>query len=157
MPAMPAMLQKSYLVAREAVDMVEHRGPSTPMACDICAGIAGTQILKMLLKRGNLRVAPRGIQFDTYRGKLVKSWRPGGNANPLQIVAIKLARKLIANWSKKIALAKTARARFLRPLRGVDSTNHYLMRPMRASFCGWRNPLRSSHYPAALRYSAQGR
>ena len=56
----PAMLQQGYLIEPNAVDFNHHRGPSTPMACDLCAGVAATQVLKILLKRGNVISAPHG-------------------------------------------------------------------------------------------------
>ena len=54
----PAMLQRRYLVHPQAVDFVAHKGPSTPMACDICAGMAATQALKILLNRGKVLAHP---------------------------------------------------------------------------------------------------
>ena len=48
------------------------------MACELCAGFAGTYALKILLNRGDVPVAPRGIHFDAYRNKLTTTWRPGG-------------------------------------------------------------------------------
>jgi hypothetical protein len=54
------------------------------MACDLCAGVTGTAVLKILLGRGPLRAAPWAMQFDAYRQKLRFTWRPWGNANPLQ-------------------------------------------------------------------------
>lgn len=89
----PAMLQHGYLVDRSAVDLLNHKGPSTPMACDLCAGVAASQALKILLKRGKVLAAPWGLHFDAYENKMVKTWRPGGNKNPLQKLAIKLARR----------------------------------------------------------------
>lgn len=89
----PAVLHQSYLVDPSAVDLVNHRGPSTPMACEICAGIAGTQALKILLGRGKVLAAPHGMHFDAYRNKLVHTWRPGGNHNPLQRVLLSVARR----------------------------------------------------------------
>ncbi len=80
----PAMLQRSYLVAPEAVNFVERRGPSTMMGIDLCAGVLGTEALKVLLGRGKLRAAPWVMQFDAYRHRLKFTWRPFGNANPLQ-------------------------------------------------------------------------
>ena len=55
-------------------------GPSTPMACDLCAGIAATEALKVLLGRGGVVAAPRGVHFDAYKNRLRRTWRPGGNA-----------------------------------------------------------------------------
>lgn len=89
----PAVLHQGYLVDPTAVDLINQRGPSTPMACDICAGIAGTQALKILLGRGKVIAAPHGVHFDAYRNKLVHTWRPGGNNNPLQRLILSLARR----------------------------------------------------------------
>lgn len=89
----PAMLQRGYLVDQSAVDLIRHKGPSTPMACELCAGVAATQVLKILLKRGKVLAAPWGLQFDAYTNKLAKTWRPGGNNNPIQQLSIKLAKQ----------------------------------------------------------------
>lgn len=88
----PNVLHRNYLVAPESVNFEEDRGPSTAMACDLCAGLTGVQVLKILLRRGKVRAAPRGMQFDAYREKLSYSWRPFGNANPLQKILIYLIR-----------------------------------------------------------------
>ncbi|MEP7184643.1 MAG: ThiF family adenylyltransferase [Rhodanobacter sp.] len=89
----PSVLHQAYLVDPSAVDLVNHKGPSTPMACEICAGIAGTQALKILLGRGKVLAAPHGLHFDAYRNKLVHTWRPGGNNNPLQRLILSVARR----------------------------------------------------------------
>ncbi|MCF6355921.1 MAG: ThiF family adenylyltransferase [Candidatus Polarisedimenticolaceae bacterium] len=89
----PAMLQRGYLVHPDAVDFANHKGPSTPMACELCAGMAATQALKILLKRGDVLAAPWGQQFDAYRDKFVKTWRPWGNRNPIQKLGIMIASK----------------------------------------------------------------
>ncbi len=92
----PAMLQRHYLVAPEAVNFGEQRGPSTAMACDLCAGVMGTGVLKLLLGRGPLRAAPWAMQFDAYRQKLSFTWRPFGNANPLQQLLLLFVRPKLA-------------------------------------------------------------
>ncbi len=89
----PRMLQGGYLVDPGTVDLAGHKGPSTPMACELCAGVAATEALKILLNRGPVKAAPWGLQFDAYRNKFVKTWRPGGNRNPLQRLALRMARK----------------------------------------------------------------
>jgi hypothetical protein len=63
------------------------------MACELCAGLAATQVLKLLLQRGRVIAAPRGLHFDAYRNKLVATWRPGGNRHPLQRLALTIARR----------------------------------------------------------------
>lgn len=92
----PAMLHMGYLADPSAVDLAGHRGPSTPMACDLCAGIAGTEVLKILLDRGRVTWAPRGVHYDAYRQRLARTWRPGGNRNPLQRLLLFIARRRIA-------------------------------------------------------------
>lgn len=88
----PAMLQRGYLVDPSRVRLEEGKGPSTVIACHLCAGLAATECLKLLLRRGKVLAAPWGLQFDAYRGKLVTTWRPWGNKNPIQRIAIAIAR-----------------------------------------------------------------
>lgn len=88
----PAMVQRDYLVAPEAVNFTEKRGPSTVMACDLCAGVMGTSVLKVLLGRGTIKAAPWGMHFDAYHQKLKLTWRPFGNSNPLQQLLLKFIR-----------------------------------------------------------------
>lgn len=91
----PAMLQRGYLVEPDAVNFKEMRGPSTMMSCDLCAGVMGTSVLKVLLGRGQLRPAPWAMQFDAYKQKLSFTWRPFGNANPLQQLLLALIRPML--------------------------------------------------------------
>ncbi len=88
----PGMLQRSYLVDRTRVDFESKRGPSTVMACQLCAGFAATECLKILLGRGPVRAAPRGVHFDAYRYRFIRTWRPMGNRNPIQRIALRIAR-----------------------------------------------------------------
>ena len=92
----PAGLHRPYLVVPSAVNFAERRGPSTFMACQLCAGIAATEALKILLGRGDVLAAPRGLQFDAYRNTLARTWRPGGNGNPLHRLAIMIGKRQMA-------------------------------------------------------------
>jgi molybdopterin/thiamine biosynthesis adenylyltransferase len=76
----------------QAVSFKEQRGPSTVMSCDLCAGLMGASVMKLLLGRGTLRAAPWALQFDAYHQRLRYTWRPGGNAHPLQWLLLKLIR-----------------------------------------------------------------
>jgi hypothetical protein len=96
----PAGLHRPYLVVPSAVNFSERRGPSTIMACQLCAGIAATEALKILLGRGEVLAAPRGLQFDAYRNKLARTWRPGGNRNPLHRLAIMIGTRQFARMAK---------------------------------------------------------
>ena len=89
----PALLHRHYLADKSRVDIRARKGPSTVMACQLCAGIGASEALKILLKRGKVWSAPHGIQFDSYRNRLAHTWRPGGNRNPLNRFAIALASR----------------------------------------------------------------
>jgi len=91
----PAMLQRPYLVDETSVSFIEKRGPSTPMAVNLCAGMAETYALKILLNRGEVLAAPYGLHFDAYRNKFRKTWRPFGNRGFLAKVMFKVARKIV--------------------------------------------------------------
>jgi len=89
----PRALQNNYLIYPQTVDLVNHKGPSTPMAVELCAGIADTQALKILLNRGDILAAPWSLHYDAFRNKFVKNWRPWGNKNPIQKLALSIGRK----------------------------------------------------------------
>lgn len=89
----PAGLHRRYLVDTSALDLAGHRAPSTGMACQLCAGIAATEVLKLMLGRGTVRPAPHGMQFDAYRCRFSHTWRPGGNRHPLQRLALAIGRR----------------------------------------------------------------
>lgn len=89
----PSMLQLGYLVDPSRVDLVARVGPSTPMACNLCAGIASTEALKILLGRGRIYAAPWGSHFDAYKVRLRRTYRPAGNANPVQAALIAVAKR----------------------------------------------------------------
>jgi len=89
----PALLHRHYLADKTRVNLTERRGPSTVMACQLCAGVAASEALKILLKRGKVLAAPHGIQYDGYRNKFAHTWRPGGNRNPINRIAIAIAKQ----------------------------------------------------------------
>lgn len=96
----PAMLQMSYLVDDSRVDFEAQKGPSTVMACEMCAGMAATNALKVLLNRGQIVAAPYGLHFDAFKNKLKKTWRPGGNNNLIQKLGLMIVRKRLSNKLK---------------------------------------------------------
>ena len=89
----PAILHRHYLADKSRVDLKAGKGPSTIIACQLCAGIAASETLKILLQRGRVWAAPHGIQFDGYRNKIAHTWRPGGNRNLLNRLTIALAKR----------------------------------------------------------------
>jgi len=80
----PSVQQRHYLVDRSSVNFLKKKVPSTCMGISLAAGALCTNVLKLILKRGKVVHAPRGLHFDAYRNKLIKTWRPWGNKNPIQ-------------------------------------------------------------------------
>jgi len=89
----PAMLHRTYLADPSFVDLLEGKGPSTAMACHLCAGVAGTEALKILLRRGRVTAAPQGVHYDAYRNRFVRTRRHGGWRHPLQRAIEAVARR----------------------------------------------------------------
>lgn len=89
----PAALQSAYLVDPSKLDLGNKKGPSMPMGCKLAAGVAGAQVLKILLNRGKVLNVPWGLHFDAYTNQFKKTWRPGGNNNLIQKLAFKIAKK----------------------------------------------------------------
>lgn len=96
----PAMLQRSYLADPTRVDFDAGRGPSTVMACQLCAGMLVTELLKLMLHRGTVVGVPWVVHFDAYRQRLSRSWRPFGNRNPVQRIAMAVARRKLARFAQ---------------------------------------------------------
>lgn len=89
----PSLLHRHYLVDPTAVNLAEGRGPSTGLSCQLCAGVAAAEALKILLGRGRVWAAPHAIQFDAFRNRMAHTWRPGGNRHPLNRLAIAIAKR----------------------------------------------------------------
>ena len=98
----PAMLQRSYLVDPSKADFRAQKGPSTPMSVKLCSGMAGTFAAKILLNRGDVPCAPYGLHFDAYLNKFKKTWRPGGNRNPIQRIFFNIAKKIVLKDKPKL-------------------------------------------------------
>lgn len=97
----PAMLQRHYLLNRESFNPFKKKAPSTTMGIELAAGVACTTALKLLLKRGPVLKAPHGLHFDAYRNQLVKTWRPLGNRNPIQLAMFRYVRHLVRKSQAK--------------------------------------------------------
>jgi molybdopterin/thiamine biosynthesis adenylyltransferase len=91
----PSMVQRPYLVDESTADFKAKKGPSMAMSVKLCSGLAGTCVLKVLLKRGHTITAPRGLHFDAYRSKLKKTWLPFGNRGLVQRIKFNIAKKIV--------------------------------------------------------------
>lgn len=77
------------------VDLEKKAGPSLNVSCQLCAGMAGTEVLRILLKRKGLKPVPYYFQFDPYLMKLKKGKLYFGNKNPIQRIKMNIVKKLL--------------------------------------------------------------
>jgi len=92
----PRAPHRRYLVDPHRMDLAHQRGPSTPMGVQLCAGVAGSEALKILLGRGGVLGAPHARTFDAYLNGYVHTWRPGGHRHPLNRLSIWLGNRFLA-------------------------------------------------------------
>lgn len=79
----PAVLHRKS-IDLSYIKFKNRSAPSASCGCHIASGIAGTEIVKILLQRGPIRCAPNYSQFDAYSGRLKKGRLWFGNRGPLQ-------------------------------------------------------------------------
>ena len=89
----PSLLHRHYLVDPTRVNLAERRGPSTGLSCELCAGVAAAEAVKIRLGRGRVWAAPHAVQFDGFSNRVARTWRPGGNRHPLNRLAIAIAKR----------------------------------------------------------------
>jgi molybdopterin/thiamine biosynthesis adenylyltransferase len=99
----PALLQLGQIDVRH-VDYHAQRAPSFATAIQLCAGLASTEALRILLGRGTPFLAPRYFQFDPVRLRLAKGRLFWGNRHPLQ----RLKRRMILRQLTAAATAAPA-------------------------------------------------
>lgn len=99
----PTMQQRHYLVERRSVDFFAHKVPSLAVGIELAAGFACSTALKVLLGRGEVVCAPRGLHFDAYRNRLSRTWRPLGNRHPLQRLMFWWIKRLLAQSRRQAA------------------------------------------------------
>ena len=96
----PSMLQRGYIVIW-AVLIFHRKGPSRLRSCELCAGVAGTEALKILLGRRD-GYAPYGCHFDAYRHKMKMTWRPLGKWNIFQVILFFLLKGWSLKWKRHL-------------------------------------------------------
>lgn len=90
----PRLLQRPYMDA-SYVDVKAHTGPSAGLACQLCAGVVGANVVKIILQRGPVHPAPYYHQFDAYREIYKRGYLLGGNKNPVQRLKIWLLGRMV--------------------------------------------------------------
>ena len=80
---------------RHFVDLHEKRGPSLHIACQLCAALTATEVVRILTRQGPVRAVPMYTQFDPNTATLRKGTLLFGNKNPLQKLKIQFAEKFL--------------------------------------------------------------
>lgn len=91
----PAMLQRDYLVDPSKADFKAEKGPSTAMAVKMCSGVLVTNVVKIVLKRGDVLAAPYGLHFDAYKNTMKKTCLRLGNRGPIQRTKFAIAKRIV--------------------------------------------------------------
>jgi molybdopterin/thiamine biosynthesis adenylyltransferase len=81
----PNGMHRAYLVDPTRVNIAKKKAPSTIVGVQLCASFTAAQVVKMLLKRGEVRPAPYHYHFDAYLNKF-RTFRCPGNNGFLQRV-----------------------------------------------------------------------
>lgn len=89
----PSAIQQAYLVDPSRLDLANKKGPSTIAGCQLATGVVAAQVAKIFLNRGDVLNVPWGLHYDAYTNQFKKTWRPGGNNNPIQRLAFALGKK----------------------------------------------------------------
>ncbi len=89
----PRGLHRSSLLDPSRIDFENRKAPSTPMGCMLCAGVAATEALKLLLGRAGVKPAPWFHQFDVAAGRFVSRRGWFGARNPMRQLKLALAHR----------------------------------------------------------------
>lgn len=87
----PAGLHRPYFIDKTSFNIAHQRVPSTGLSCELCAGIATAQVIKLLLNRGPVYYAPWYQHFDAYTCRFVRGKLRFGNNGLFQRIRIALA------------------------------------------------------------------
>lgn len=79
----PRPTHVSY-IDMNTVSLEEKRGPSCGSACQLCAALASTEVVRLLLGRNGGTSAPYYVQYDPYKGRLRRGKLRKGNKGRLQ-------------------------------------------------------------------------
>ena len=91
--------------------------PPAATACQLCAGAAATEVVRILLDRDPPRPVPHYSQFDPYLRRYFKGRLRGGNRHPWQRLKRRMVRKML------VAAEESSQARQQTPtVPGASST-----------------------------------
>lgn len=99
----PRMLHRRALADPSRVSLGGHRGPSTPMAVELCAGVVGVEAVKILTGRGKVYAAPWYHQFDPFSERWVRKRAWLGARNPLFRLKCWLGKRILSGMARSAA------------------------------------------------------
>ncbi|MDD2943845.1 MAG: ThiF family adenylyltransferase, partial [bacterium] len=85
------------------VNARKRKAASLGLACQLCAGAAAAEVVRILLKRGKVYSVPHYARFDPYTRRYYRGYMPLGNKNPWQRLKISLVRKKFGGSEVKFA------------------------------------------------------
>ncbi len=90
----PSLQQRHYVQESDRVDFKNRKTPSLPIGVYACAAVTATMVVKLMLGRGKVRVAPWSTHYDAYLMRIATKYVPFGYRNPLQRLKVFVARKM---------------------------------------------------------------
>ena len=101
--AAPLGFHFQYLVDPTRFDIAAGVAPSTGLSCELCAGVAAAQVLKIILQRGPIEAVPHFFQFDAYTCEFQKGYIAQGNRDPEQRKRLAEAYQMFAERKRALA------------------------------------------------------
>lgn len=96
----PKLKAKDYMGAPGRLDFRKGHTSSLAIGPQFAAGVMASEALKIMLKRGKVRVAPHAFHYDAYFQKVFHSYVWLGNRNPIQRFKIWLFKKFLHRDNK---------------------------------------------------------
>nr|WP_319393009.1 ThiF family adenylyltransferase [uncultured Desulfobacter sp.] len=91
----PKALQFRYMDTSK-VSFESRKGPSLNIACQLCTGIAGTEAVRIILGRGDIKPVPYYLQFDPYLRKYYTKKLNMGNRHPWQKIKAAMIKNKVS-------------------------------------------------------------
>lgn len=86
---------RKYTYPQFGVRLNSKTAPSITIGCLLASAMAGTEVVRLLLNRGEVRKAPRYFQFDGYLQKMKIGTLRWGNRGPVQRMKLFLGYKML--------------------------------------------------------------
>lgn len=96
----PKGLHLSYMKYTEFINIEKQDVPSLHIGCIAATTAVASVCTKIVLNRGKVLWAPRGVHTDYFKNKTSTFWRPWGNKNPIQRLIIFIIKIKFSNVLK---------------------------------------------------------